>query len=234
MGRRRLRQDIRDPQSRDRRIARHGRRGRRRGHRPRGRRGAPRLRGPVEQGQAVSSGRTLLLKLADLVEKNFEELSQLDTLDMGAPISRTRGNRLRVLGMLRYYAGQATAIHGETIENSLPGEIFSYTLKEPVGVVGAIIPGTARSAASDLEDRPGARDRLHRGAEAGRGGAADLAAARRALRWRPAFRPASSTSCRATARPRARRWPRIRTSTRSPSPARTSPASRSSRPRPAT
>src|SRR5262249_53283198 len=48
--------------------------------------------------------------------------------------------RLRVLGMLRYYAGQATAIHGETIENSLPGEIFSYTLKEPVGVVGAIIP----------------------------------------------------------------------------------------------
>jgi aldehyde dehydrogenase (NAD+) len=42
--------------------------------------------------------------------------------------------------MLRYYAGMATSIHGETIENSLPGEIFSYTLKEPVGVVGAIIP----------------------------------------------------------------------------------------------
>src|SRR5438552_17476422 len=41
----------------------------------------------------------LLLKLADLVEKNFEELSQLDTVDMGAPISRTRGNKLRVLGM---------------------------------------------------------------------------------------------------------------------------------------
>jgi aldehyde dehydrogenase (NAD+) len=43
-----------------------------------------------------------------------------------------------VLGMLRWYAGMATAIHGETIENSLPGEYFSYTLKEPVGVVGAI------------------------------------------------------------------------------------------------
>ena len=42
--------------------------------------------------------------------------------------------------MLRYYAGQATVIHGETIENSLPGEVFSYTLKEPIGVVGAIIP----------------------------------------------------------------------------------------------
>ena len=45
--------------------------------------------------------------------------------------------------MLRYYAGQATAIHGETIENSLPGEYVSFTLKEPVGVVGAIIPWNA-------------------------------------------------------------------------------------------
>src|ERR1700722_3939287 len=90
----------------------------------------------------------LLLKLADLVEKNFDELSTLDTLDMGAPISRTRGTRQRVLGMLRYYAGQTTAIHGETIQNSLPGEVFSYTLKEPVGVVGAIIPWNGPLGAS--------------------------------------------------------------------------------------
>jgi aldehyde dehydrogenase (NAD+) len=90
----------------------------------------------------------LLLKIADVVEANFEELSQLDTLDMGAPISRTLGNRRRVLGMLRYYAGMATSIHGETIGNSLPGEIFSYTLKEPVGVVGAIIPWNGPLGAS--------------------------------------------------------------------------------------
>ncbi len=90
----------------------------------------------------------ILLRLADLVERNFEELSALDTLDMGAPITRTRGNRLRVLGMLRYYAGMATALTGETIENSLPGEIFSYTLKEPVGVVGAIIPWNGPLGAS--------------------------------------------------------------------------------------
>src|ERR1700737_3467589 len=82
----------------------------------------------------------LLLKLADLVEKHFDELSILDTLDMGAPVSRTRATRQRVLGMLRWYAGMAGSIHGETIENSLPGEYFSYTLKEPIGVVGAIIP----------------------------------------------------------------------------------------------
>ncbi|MDO9713065.1 aldehyde dehydrogenase family protein [Paracraurococcus lichenis] len=83
---------------------------------------------------------SLLLKLADLVERHFDELAALDTLDMGAPISRTRGSRLRALGMLRYYAGQAVSIHGEAIENSLPGEYASFTLKEPVGVVGAIIP----------------------------------------------------------------------------------------------
>jgi aldehyde dehydrogenase (NAD+) len=52
----------------------------------------------------------------------------------------TTGGKRRVLGMLRYYASMAVQTHGETIENSLPGEYFSYTLKEPVGVVGAIIP----------------------------------------------------------------------------------------------
>ncbi|MGD9536347.1 MAG: aldehyde dehydrogenase family protein [Alphaproteobacteria bacterium] len=91
----------------------------------------------------------LLLKLADLVEQHYDELATLDTLDMGAPINRTRGARRRVIGMLRYYAGQATAIHGETIENSLlPGDYVSYTLKEPVGVVGAIIPWNGPLGAS--------------------------------------------------------------------------------------
>jgi len=90
----------------------------------------------------------LLLKFAELVENHFDELSTLDTLDMGAPLSRTRAGRQRVLGMLRFYAGQAVSIHGETIENSLPGEIFSYTLKEPVGVVGAIIPWNSPLTAS--------------------------------------------------------------------------------------
>jgi aldehyde dehydrogenase (NAD+) len=82
----------------------------------------------------------VLLKLADLVEKHFDEFCALDTMDMGAPISRTTGGKRRVLGMLRYYASMAVQIHGETIENALPGDYVSYTLKEPVGVVGAIIP----------------------------------------------------------------------------------------------
>ncbi|RWQ32167.1 aldehyde dehydrogenase family protein [Mesorhizobium sp.] len=90
----------------------------------------------------------LLLRIADLFEKHWEEISRSDTTDMGMPIVRTLANRNRVIGMLRYYAGMATSLHGETIENSLPGEIVSFTRKEPVGVVGAIIPWNAPTAAS--------------------------------------------------------------------------------------
>jgi aldehyde dehydrogenase (NAD+) len=81
-----------------------------------------------------------LLRLADLVDKHFEELSLIDTINMGAPISRTTGNRRAIVGRLRYYAAMATAMHGETIENSSLSEILTYTVKEPVGVVGGITP----------------------------------------------------------------------------------------------
>ena len=90
----------------------------------------------------------LLLRIADLFEKHWEEISQSDTTDMGMPIVRTRANRLRVIGMLRFYAGMATSLHGQTIENSLPGDVMSFTRKEAIGVVGAIIPWNAPTAAS--------------------------------------------------------------------------------------
>jgi aldehyde dehydrogenase (NAD+) len=79
-----------------------------------------------------------LLRLADLVDAHFDELALLDTLDMGAPVASIAGKRRRAVALLRYYAGLATAVHGQTIENSQPGDIFSHTVKEPVGVVGAI------------------------------------------------------------------------------------------------
>jgi aldehyde dehydrogenase (NAD+) len=90
----------------------------------------------------------LLLRIADLFEKHWEEISRSDTTDMGMPIARTRANKLRVLGMLRFYAGMATSVHGQTIDNSLPGDVISFTRKEPAGVVGAIIPWNAPTAAS--------------------------------------------------------------------------------------
>ncbi|WP_448956264.1 aldehyde dehydrogenase family protein [Labrys neptuniae] len=83
----------------------------------------------------------ILLKLADLVDRHFDQFTLLDALEMGEPITRRRNARRRVLGLIRYYAGMATNLHGETVENSAPGGDFvTYTLKEPVGVVGAIVP----------------------------------------------------------------------------------------------
>ena len=90
----------------------------------------------------------LLLRIAERFEAEWENLCLSDTLDMGMPISRTLANSRRVLGMLRFYAGQAVAIHGATIPNSFPGEILSQTVKEPIGVVGAIIPWNAPIAGS--------------------------------------------------------------------------------------
>jgi aldehyde dehydrogenase (NAD+) len=83
-----------------------------------------------------------LTRLADLFEAHVDELGLLDTLDMGAPWARTR-NPARPLGLLHWYAAQAVALHGETIPNSLAGDFFSYTVKEPIGVVAGIIPWNA-------------------------------------------------------------------------------------------
>ena len=90
----------------------------------------------------------LLLRIADRIEAAWDDLCLSDTLDMGMPIQRTLANRRRVLGMLRFYAGQAVTLHGETIPNSFPGDIQSSTVREPVGVVGAIIPWNAPIAGS--------------------------------------------------------------------------------------
>ena len=81
----------------------------------------------------------LIWRLADLIEKNLEEFAELETLDNGKPISESRFVDIpMVVDVLRYYAGWATKIHGETV-NSFENA-FTYTLREPVGVVGMIIP----------------------------------------------------------------------------------------------
>ena len=155
------------------------------------------------------------------VERDIEEFAALDTLDMGAPITRTRGNRQRAVGMLRFYAGMATALHGETIENSLPGEIFSFTLKEPVGVVGAIIPWNGPLTATIWKIGPALATGCTVVLKPAEEAPLTAAAAGRAVPRGRACRRAWSTSCPASARPPAPRWPRTPTSTRSRSPART-------------
>jgi aldehyde dehydrogenase (NAD+) len=82
----------------------------------------------------------IILRLADLVARDFEELALLDTLEMGRPITATRAMKDIVVRSLRHFAGLATVIHGQTLSNSFPVQLLSYTVKEPIGVVGAIIP----------------------------------------------------------------------------------------------
>jgi aldehyde dehydrogenase (NAD+) len=82
----------------------------------------------------------LMLKIADLIEENFEELSLIETLDMGAPVARTSLFKRWLLQAFRFYAAQAVNIRGETLENSFPGSFMSYTVRDPIGVVGGIIP----------------------------------------------------------------------------------------------
>ena len=82
----------------------------------------------------------LMLSIADTVERHFDDLCVLETLDMGAPIARTSTYKRWIVQALRFYAGQAVALAGETPHNSFPGDMFSYTLKAPIGVVGGIIP----------------------------------------------------------------------------------------------
>ncbi len=97
------------------------------------------LEGPWRQFKP-SDRQMLLLRLADRIEQHYDELAMIETLDMGNPITRSLAGKRRVLGLVRFYAGLATTIHGQTIENSIPGSVFSYTVKEPIGVVAAITP----------------------------------------------------------------------------------------------
>lgn len=81
----------------------------------------------------------LLLKVADLIEAHAEELAELETLDNGKAISDSRTIDVPAAAeSFRYYAGWATKIYGET--NPSPPSMFNYTLREPVGVCGQIIP----------------------------------------------------------------------------------------------
>jgi aldehyde dehydrogenase (NAD+) len=82
---------------------------------------------------------TLMYKLADIIEDEADELAALETLDNGKPISDSRAADIPlVIDCLRYYAGWADKIQGSTIP--VRGEYFTYTRREPVGVVGQIIP----------------------------------------------------------------------------------------------
>ncbi len=95
------------------------------------------LDGPYGKWSAAKRGRTLM-KFADLVKKNVEELAQIDRENVGKPIASSRNESFAVSLVFEYYAGAANKHFGETIPTSAPG--FDFTLREPIGVVAAIVP----------------------------------------------------------------------------------------------
>src|SRR5690606_28619032 len=87
---------------------------------------------------AMDRGR-ILLKLADLILENAEELARLETLDTGHPIRDTRMLDVpRTAGCYRYFGGMADKFQGEQIP--VEAGFLNYTLREPVGVVGQVVP----------------------------------------------------------------------------------------------
>jgi acyl-CoA reductase-like NAD-dependent aldehyde dehydrogenase len=95
-----------------------------------------------ETGKWVSMGphqrARYLFKIADLIEDHADELAELITLDNGKPLNEAASEVSRTADTFRYYAGWVTKVYGET-NPSDPG-FFNYTLREPIGVCGQIIP----------------------------------------------------------------------------------------------
>ncbi len=100
--------------------------------------------GPWSKMTASERGKCLW-RLADLLEEHLEEFAQLETLDNGKPLGVAMVADVPLaVDHFRYYAGWATKLNGESINISVPfapgAEFHTYTRREPIGVVGQIIP----------------------------------------------------------------------------------------------
>ncbi len=96
------------------------------------------LHGPWAKMKAIDRSR-VLWKLGDLILQNADELARLETLDNGKPITESRYVDIDMVAKcFHYFSGWASKLTGDT--TSVNAGTFTYTLREPVGVVGAIIP----------------------------------------------------------------------------------------------
>src|SRR6202042_2116842 len=94
-------------------------------------------------GSRISPGarQRLVWSLGDLLERHADEFAELEALDNGKPVTNARRDDVGgSIEMFRYIAGWATRLNGEQIQVSTPGNWHVYTIREPVGVVGQIIP----------------------------------------------------------------------------------------------
>ena len=81
-----------------------------------------------------------LHRLAELIEAHAEELAQLESLDNGKPVQAAAGDVAGTVTHLRYYAGWPTKIEGGVVPTGHGDKMLAYTLREPVGVCGQIVP----------------------------------------------------------------------------------------------
>src|SRR5215467_9527306 len=96
--------------------------------------------GPWPSMTAAERGR-IIYKLADLIEQRADVFAQIDSLDNGKPVVVAKADDVGgTVEYFRYYAGWTTKIMGNTIPVSVIPNIFGYTLRQPVGVCGQIIP----------------------------------------------------------------------------------------------
>src|SRR5262245_21974521 len=94
---------------------------------------------PAWKRMAAADRGRILLKLADLIEANAEELARLESLDTGHPLRDSRALDVpRTAACYRYFGGMADKFQGETIP--VEAGFLNYTLREPVGVVGQVVP----------------------------------------------------------------------------------------------
>ena len=94
---------------------------------------------PAWSRMAAADRGRILLRLADLIEANADELARLESLDTGHPIKDSRALDVpRTAACYRYFGGMADKFQGETIP--VEAGFLNYTLREPVGVVGQVVP----------------------------------------------------------------------------------------------
>lgn len=103
------------------------------------------FRDPAWADMKPTARQKLLLQLADLIERHADELAELESIDNGKVAAAARMADLNgTIEFVRYMAGWATKISGETLDVSVPrlpdGKFFAYTKPRPVGVVAAIVP----------------------------------------------------------------------------------------------
>ncbi len=144
---------------------------------------------PSERGRAI-------WKLGDLLEQNLEEFAELEMLDNGKPLKVARVADVPLaVDLFRYMAGWATKIEGNTIPISAGNKFLAYTLRQPVGVVGQIIPWNFPLLMAAWKLGPASGHGLHSSDQACRANAAVLPAAGRTgsgsghSRWRGEYRP---------------------------------------------